>query len=56
VQVQIAGDTFVGEVTENHWQLRSDGINKSWEGFIQLQNNGNVVRNYLLNYRTCKYP
>lgn len=56
MQVQIAGDTSVGEVTENHWQLGSDGINKSWEGFIQLQNIGNVVLNYLLNYRTCKYP
>jgi hypothetical protein len=45
MQVQIAGDTSVGEVTENHWQLGSVGINKSWEWFIQLQNIGNVVLN-----------
>jgi hypothetical protein len=56
MQVQIVGDTSVGEVTENYWQLGSDGINKSWEGFIQLQSTGNIVHNYLLNYRTYKYP
>ena len=30
MQIQTAGDTSVGEVTENHWQLGSDGINNSW--------------------------